>query len=78
MKRIALFGLILLIGAAGCWGPFLRQPDKLPALAPPPPPPPVTADEITDKNAAEKARALRQELEREEKAPAPRVEETKK
>jgi hypothetical protein len=78
MKRIALVGLILVGGTVGCWGPFVHQPDKLPALAPPTPPPPITADGITDKNAQEKAQALRQELEREAQPPAPKAEEIKK
>jgi hypothetical protein len=61
------FVLALLL-TAGCLHPgSVADPRKAPptVVAPAPGPPPVTEDGITEQNAAERARALRQELERE-------------
>jgi len=79
MKRIVLLSATLLGGSTGCVMPFLQPPQTKPAEAPAPPPPPaVTADGITDRNAPERAKALRAELEREAARPAPWEEEAQK
>jgi hypothetical protein len=64
MKRISALGLALALAGFGCLGSGDKQPEK------PPPvnlaaqePAAVMADEITDRNAVEKARLLREELE---------------
>ena len=68
MKRIipCLAGL-LLAATVGCLPPFMVQEPEKPAsqYRPAAPEPPVTADSVTEKNAAEKAQELRAELERE-------------
>ena len=67
MKRI---GYVLLLCTVltnvGCLASMLRQEQKPPEvkLQEPPPPPPVTADGINEKNAAQRARQLREEIER--------------
>jgi hypothetical protein len=67
MKRIG-FVLLLSVGVAGlgCTPPsFLRNDPPPPRveIKPPPAPPIVTPDSVNEKNAAERARSLREELE---------------
>jgi hypothetical protein len=73
MKRIAALVLGLALVGPGCLTP--NGPDKDPrkqAKAMPPAPPPaapaVVAQDVNDKNAADKAKALRAEIERERAA----------
>jgi hypothetical protein len=72
MKRI---GVVLLLGALSGLGclptSFLHDKEKPPKveMAPPPPPPAVVPEGITEKNAAERVRQLREELEYDEKHP---------
>jgi hypothetical protein len=67
MKRFGWL-LILLAAGPGCIGPGFfggDDPRKKPVVeAPPLPPPPIVADDVNEKNAAEMARKLREELER--------------
>jgi hypothetical protein len=68
MKRIGCLLLWSALAAVGCLpAPWLRQEPKPPLvkMQEPPPPRPVTADGITEENAAERARELREEMERE-------------
>ena len=76
MKGIGLVVLSVALAGLGCLPPsFLRDNQKPPAveLKEPPPPPAVQAEGITEQNAAERARQLREELEydlkRQEQAP---------
>ncbi|MFO0844695.1 MAG: hypothetical protein U0797_20245 [Gemmataceae bacterium] len=69
MKRIG-YGLVLAaLTAAGCAPTmtFFQDGQKPPKveLKPAPPPQAVTPDTVTEKNAADKAKALREELEHE-------------
>ncbi|HZT78910.1 MAG TPA: hypothetical protein VFA26_01705 [Gemmataceae bacterium] len=82
MRRVVcLVGAAALL-AGGCWTlPFARKDVKPPPEKPPQqaiahvmPPPPrvlVTADEVTEANAREKARALREEMEEALQPPEP-------
>lgn len=65
MKRIAVLLLFVAgLSAVGCLSGPQPKDDKTTAkFAPAPPPPTVMADGINEKNAAEKAKALRAELE---------------
>ena len=60
--------LALALAGPGCISPMTHLDEKtrkmppVQAAAPPPPQPIVTLDEVTPANAAEKARALQQEL----------------
>ncbi len=69
MKRIAYLVFLAALGGAGCVTlPFFGEEKKPPpAEVKPQEPPAVTADEITNQNAAERARALQAELEFESK-----------
>lgn len=74
MKTLAYVLLLSVWAGAGCVGletmGLQTKPPAKPAKpapraeepVPPPPPPAVTADQITDKNAAEMVTALREEL----------------
>jgi hypothetical protein len=61
--------LALALAGPGCINPMTHLDQDARKMAPvqippaPPPPPIVTPDEVTQANAAEKARALQQELE---------------
>ena len=68
MKRIGLLMLGVCLMGLGCVPPsFMRTetPEKKVEIKPPPAPPVVTADSVTEKNASDRARALREELEHE-------------
>lgn len=61
MKRALCVALTMALAGAGCLSvPEVARPGKAP---PKEPPPVVTEHGITEKNAAEKAEALRRELE---------------
>ena len=61
MKRALCVALLTGLAGLGCMSlPEVTKPAK---AAPKPPPPVVTEQDITEKNAAEKAEALRRELE---------------
>jgi len=64
MKRIECL-LLLVLAGAGCsgFGSMSVDGKATSARSAPPPPAAVTADTVNDKNAAERARALREELE---------------
>lgn len=69
MKQIAMV-LILGVLSGGCL-PFVReQPKPPPVDLQPSAPPAVSADEVNEANAAEKAKALREELEHARKCKA--------
>jgi hypothetical protein len=61
--------LALALAGPGCINPMTHVNEEARKMTPvqlppaPPPPPIVTPDEVTQANAAEKARALRQEIE---------------
>jgi hypothetical protein len=61
MKRALCVALLTGLAGLGCMS--LREGDKTPKAVLKEPPPVVTEHGITEKNAAEKAEALRRELE---------------
>jgi hypothetical protein len=67
MKRIGACVLLLALGGVSCSPPslFVSPPPPPPPVVPPPPPPPpaVSPDEVNEKNAAEKIKALQAEME---------------
>jgi hypothetical protein len=71
MKRIALFLCMAAWSAPGCMFNFTNQ-EKPPQVEMKQPvlPPSVTADSVTEQNAADRARALREELEHDMKMKA--------
>jgi hypothetical protein len=69
-KRIEFVVLLIALGGLGCstmnpLGVRHEEKEKPKVVTPPPPPAPVTADSVTDTNAAERAKALREEMFRE-------------
>jgi hypothetical protein len=65
MKRIGYLMMAAALAAGGCLpDSFLRPEKKPPRVEMKPPPAPVTADGINEQNARERARALREELDR--------------
>lgn len=65
MKRIGYLLLVAALGSPGCCLPdsFFEANEKPPRVELSVPPPAVTPDTVDEKNAAERAEALRQELE---------------
>lgn len=65
MKRIGYLLLAACLAGSGCLPESFLQGDSktVKVELPPPPPPVVTADSITEQNARDRARALREELE---------------
>jgi len=65
MKRMGFLVMAVALTGLGCVSPsFLRNdpPPKVEIKTPTPPAPLVTPDSVTEKNAAERARALREDL----------------
>jgi hypothetical protein len=73
MKRIGLLAVLLALGGVGCGltNGFVQRREEPVKKAEQPPPPPVTADAITPQNAQDKVQALRAEMERDNRPPAP-------
>jgi hypothetical protein len=68
MNRLCLLIVGVALTGLGCVPPFLRdeqQPPKV-IVKPPPAPPVVMPDSVQENNAADRARALREELDFEE------------
>jgi hypothetical protein len=69
MKTVWFSAILAVWAGAGCvtlpvlWAP--PKPEPTPAAQPARPKPPVTAEQITEDNAHEKAKALLEELDRE-------------
>jgi hypothetical protein len=74
MKRIGLLVLSVALAGVGCLPTsFLRHDQKPPSveMKEASPPEPVMPEDVTEKNAAERALQLREELDYDENQPAP-------
>ncbi len=67
MKRIGMLVVLLALGGMGCslTSPYVQRQEVPPKMVEESAPVPVTADSVDEKNAAEKAKALRVEMMRE-------------